>query len=134
LGHIFDHGESTSHVSVERRIARGHLTFVACGQDEPTEFIRERHENITSDPCLKVFLSHVLLGICKHTAHGVEIGIERLMDGDGYHRNAEAPRKFDGIIAALIGTVLRRHEYAEYVLVPDSGDGYGGYQRRIDAA
>ena len=77
---IFDHSKATSHIAIECAVARGHFAFVAGGQHNRAEFIRQRHEQCATNAGLDVFF-------CRIFSAAFEFTSERGFEGFKHREN-----------------------------------------------
>ncbi len=101
FGDIFDHCKAACHIAIKRRVPGSHLGFVACGEDDPPEFVGDRHHDVAADAGLDVFLGCVGCSVLEHVGkHAFERNVGRF--------NRNAPKRN----TQPVGEVLRVDEAA----------------------
>ncbi len=91
LGNVGDDGKSPRHVPVKGAIADRQLGFIARGQQERSELVGERHQNVAANPRLDVFFRHIARCVAK-------CGVERMQVAFENRRNRN-DLKFDSQVA-----------------------------------
>ena len=109
FGHILDHGKSPAHVAVEGAVTGGVFALVAGGEYHRSEFVRHRHQDITADACLDIFLGDVRRCVAEEWLKALQIGFIKAGDRHFVKFDAEILRQLAGIFPALLTRKLAGH-------------------------
>jgi len=56
FGHVFEHGEATSHIPIKRAVTYADFAFVAGRKYERANLFEERHQDIAANARLNILL------------------------------------------------------------------------------
>jgi hypothetical protein len=129
LRHVHQYAETTHHVAVERRIADGELALVAGCDDQPAEFVRERHQETATDARLDVLLGKSRVGARELLGQRFVVGAHHRLDRKVETLDAEISGDPARVGLRLGRRVRRGHHGARNTLVPECIDRYASSER-----
>ena len=134
LVEVFDRRVATAHVAIDGGVADRVFAFIAGGQQQPAQFVRQRHQHRAAGARLQIFFGHIDGMVGEHLGQRIEIPLKRLFDRDRHHFHAQRVALFFGEIVGQICGVARRHPYRDDVVRTQRVDRERQHHRRIDAA
>ena len=111
--YVGKNSQPAGHISVESAIAHRKLRLVASGKQQMAEFIGKRHQDSPSDSSLEVFLGDVSRHSAEMFFKVIQVSAEQSFYRHRFSLNSQIISKSFRVGDAVLGRVLRRHEYAE---------------------
>ncbi len=134
LRHIRNYRQPAGHVAVQRAVAHRQLGLVPGAEQHRTKLVGERHQIISADARLDVFLGHVRSAIGERRRKRLAIGVKHIGDRNGDHAYAEVMRQRLCIPLAALARKRPRHGHTLHVFCAQSVHGNRRHNRGINAA
>ena len=134
LRQIRDDRQTAVHVAVERAISHRDFRLVASGQQQRSELVGERHQQIAANARLDVFFRDVGGATAKRFAQHAVVSLHDIGDRQSQGADAEVARQSHGILNAAAARIARGHQHAQDVVRAYGFGRDGCGQRRIDGA
>jgi hypothetical protein len=95
---IGDHSQAAGHVAIDGAITDGEFTFVACGKQERTEFVRHGHQEIAAHPRLYIFFCGIWLETFEMFLKGIVKSAHQSGNGNGLGWHAQELCQLVGVV------------------------------------